>query len=131
MSETNHPYQIAVDKINEIGLYKAKTGGKPYRLLHKLAKSLGVYMHGSQAFIGKTFNIPERRMKKMASDALKQYSTTGVLQVPDQFKYNENREYRHDGNETANRNLWRESNKALGDKHQDKPVEYSFNTVSQ
>jgi hypothetical protein len=130
MSE-QHPYQVAVDKINEIGLYKAKTGQKTYRLLHKLAKSLGIYMHGSQAYIGQTFNIKEQKMKKMATDALKQYCSSGVLQIPEQFKFNENKVYRHDGDANANRNTWNESNKAQEDKHKQQPVQYHLNTVSK
>ncbi len=126
-----YPYQIAVDKINEVGIYSASTGQKPYRLLHKLAKSLGYYMHGSQSFIGKTFNISPNKMKKKASDALRQYCEQGVLQIPDEFKYNDKREYRHDGEATANRNLWKESNVARHDRTKKMPVEYTFNTVKR
>ncbi len=123
-----HPYQHAIDTINRIGLYKAKEGQKPYRLLHKLAKSLGVYMHGSEAFIGSSFNIPRKRMSRMAADALKMYGDSGILAIPDQFKYNENRIYRHDGDSSANRNIWKESNKCKRGPRKTTPVHYSFNT---
>jgi len=128
---SEHSFQFAIDKINEIGIYKANQNQKPYRLLHKLSKSLGVYMHGSQAFIGKHFNIPANKMNSMAKSALQQYCLSGVLQVPDQFKYNENRIYRHDRDGSANRNLWKESNKASADKKRSEPVKYHLNTVSK
>ncbi len=67
----------------------------------------------------------------MAKSALQQYCRSGVLQVPDQFKYNENRIYRHDRDGSANRNLWKESNKASADKKRNEPVKYHLNTVSK
>lgn len=128
MSEAPHPYQLAIDTISEAG-GKAGYGQKPYRLLHKLAKAKGVYMHGSQAFIGKTFRISPNKMKKMAKDSLLKYCQEGVLQIPDEFKYNDDKEYRHDGNGDADRNLWKESNRAAEDKNREEPVQYSLNTT--
>lgn len=123
-----HPYQIAINVINENG-GKARPGQNPYRLLHKLAKAKDVYMHGSQPFIGKTFNISPSNMNKLAKKALEQYCISGVLQIPDEFKYNENRIYRHDGKAEANRNLWKDSNKTQSDRSRRVPVSYSFNTL--
>lgn len=126
-----YPYQVAVDKINEIGIYTARQGQKPYNILHKLAKSLNVYMHGSQSFIGKYFNIPPQKMNKKAANALRQYCEQGVLQIPNEFKYNDKREYRHDGDANANRNVWKESNSARHDLSRKKPVQYRFNTLKR
>jgi hypothetical protein len=121
-----HAYQVAIDFINNHD-GKAKQGQKPYRLLHKLAKAKNVYMHGSQPFIGMHFNISPNKMNKLARDALKEFCTSGVLQIPDQFKFNENRIYRHDGNPDANRNVWSESNNCKNDKFKKEPVMYTLN----
>ena len=125
-----HPYQRAIDFITEQG-GKATQSQKPYRLLHKLAKAKGIYMHGSQAFIGKQFDLSARKMDALARDALKRYCNEGVFQIPDQFKYSERKNYRHDGDANANRNIWSSSNKAKQDMHAKEPVKYSFNTVSE
>jgi hypothetical protein len=124
-----HPYQTAIDFINNAG-GNAKESQKPYRLLHKLAKAKGIYMHGSQVFIGKHFNLSPRKMSKIAKNALINYCSIGVLQIPDQFKYNDSRVYRHDGQATANRNTWKESNNATNDQFREEPVKYSLNTIS-
>ena len=125
---SNHPYSNAIEFINTNG-GKATEGMKPYRLLHKLAKAKDVYMHGSQAFIGKTFDIKKTKMNKMAKEALSQYCISGVLQIPNEFKYNENRVFRHDGESNANRNVWSESNNAKNDHKLSTPVSYQYNSV--
>lgn len=125
-----HAYQSAIDFINSEG-GNAKKGQKSYRLLHKLAKAKGIYMHGSQAFIGQHFKLSPNKMTKLSKDALKQYCTSGVLQIPDQFKFNDSRVYRHDGEATANRNTWKESNTATNDQFREEPVKYNLNTVSK
>lgn len=128
--QTDHPYQHAFDVITDAGI-KVRPGQKPYRVLHKLAKAKGVYMHGSPRFIGKTFSLKPNKVSKMARDALKRFCEEGVLQIPDEFRYNDNNQYRHDGDGDANRNLWKSSNKAATDKDRDAPVHYSYNTTKR
>lgn len=91
MTNSEHTYQKAIDTINDKGMYKASAGSKPYNLLHKLSKSLGVYMHGSQAFIGSTFDINKKTMAKLAKISLESYCQTGVLTLPVEFQYRSNK----------------------------------------
>jgi hypothetical protein len=69
-------------------------------------------------------------MTLLANDALHTFCQTGKIMVPREFFFRERKQYRHDGNESANRNVWRESNKAQQDKQLNVPKTYHHNTIS-
>lgn len=77
------------------------------------------------------FNYSKNKTSKLAKDALDHFCSTGEVIIPQEFLFRRKKLYRHDGNPTANRNLWRVSNKAKKDNHRNEPVTYTYNTAKK
>jgi len=126
----DYPYQKAIDYLNERGI-KATPSKPAYKLLHRLAILHGIDMNGSKGNICREFGYSKNKVIALAKDALSYFCNTDKLIVPKEFLFRKKKVYLHDGDATANRNLWRQSNKARSDKKRKKPVEYSLNTIDK
>jgi hypothetical protein len=116
--------------INELKESKIKLTGSEnaHKLLLKLCKLKDVIMNGSPTTSAKNGGLKRSKVIQQAKGILTEYQLTNLLILPAHFKQKgPETKYRHDGNATANRNLWASSNKAKRDDHKS-PVVYSLNT---
>lgn len=127
MSEKNiNPYQKAIDFLIENDV-KCQQSISTYKLLFKLANFHKIDMNGGKNHIMKEFGYSKNKIKKLSEEAVLNFCKTGTLYVPNEFCFRERKNYKHDCDATANRNVWKESNKALKDNPL-KPILYSKNT---
>ena len=130
MNQNKHPYQKAIDYLNE-NSSKAHHGSRPYKLLFKLAQLHNIDMNGGQNNIMREFGYSKNKISKLVKDALTNFCITGKLVVPREFLFRKRKQYRHDGDSSANRNLWRESNGTKGDAKRREPVTYTYSSVKK
>jgi hypothetical protein len=123
-----HPYQKVIREI-EASEQKVTGSENAYKLLFKLCRAKGIDMNGNKTAIGKTFGLKEQDVIRLAKETLEHYVETDGLHVPNMFQYRKRKNYTHDGDASANRNLWSKNKKIYTDKKsKKKPPEYTFNT---
>ncbi|WP_299807824.1 hypothetical protein [uncultured Shewanella sp.] len=123
----NHPFQEVINELKENNV-RITGSENAHKLLFKLCKFKEIRMNGSPATCAKNGDLRRNKVIKQAKGILAEYKLTGLLILPVHFKQKgRETKYKHDGNATANRNLWNSSNRAKADNHK-KPVLYSYNS---
>ncbi len=127
--EPMHPYQKVID---EIVASEGKISGaeNAYKLLFKLSKVKGMGMNGNKTAIAKEFRVTPKQVMNLAKEALDHYIATDALHLPPIFLFRKKKNYMHDGEATANRNLWSENRKIYTGGKKTLP-EYPLNTISK
>lgn len=102
-----HPFKLVIDELKAAGV-KISGGENAYRLLHKLCIHKALQMNGSALRAAKNGGLPRKKVITQANHLLKEYLKTGLIVLPSHMKARgSEHNYKHDGDATANRNLWR------------------------
>lgn len=121
-----HPFQAIIDELKVAGV-RITGCENAHRLLFKLCKHKGMQMNGSATTAAKNGSIKRQKVISQARALLVEYLRTGLIVLPGHLKAKgSEHKYKHDGNATANRNLWRAGWKSSAPK--DKTYR-GFNTV--
>lgn len=128
VDKSRHPFQPVVDELLNDGR-RITVAAKPYRLLWEVALLKGQYMQMHAKVITRVHGLSPNKVQKLAREHLLLYINSGKLIVPNYFKYQEGTDYQHDGDATANRNVWKANRKVYTKRDANAPVVYgNFNT---
>lgn len=78
-------YKPILDEIDRLG-GEANELDSLYIMLHSLAMAKGRKIYDSPSKVGKVHGIPQRKIDRLAKEALNQYLKSGLLILPTQFK---------------------------------------------
>ncbi|CAI8806099.1 hypothetical protein K5R88_30410 [Pseudomonas sp. MM213] len=102
-----HPFQAVIDELTVAGV-RITGSENAHRLLFKLCRHKGMQMNGSATTAARNGNVKRQKVISQARALLVEYLKTGLIVLPAHLMAKgAEQKYKHDGNATANRNLWR------------------------